>query len=215
MEFKIGRWTFKTKKAALEAVRKVLQATKLNEPLCGEDYEIIRALIDLHPRAIEKLQGGCRAIVVRVNKLDGMPPQRGFWIERDDGTGIDFSIYVPFQSEEQTKKSNIAWAAREAVRKSVQAYKKNYFAVTQNVSCEITGESLSWDDAVVHHSGDWAFSKILSAWIQSRGSDPMLIDGGITKVMVEDDARDFCDFHDARAILQVVHKRINSSLGAG
>jgi hypothetical protein len=213
-EFTIGKQVFRTKGKALEAVQQVLRSSLVGKPLTGSDYILIRALIDLHPVADEKLAGGCKAIVVRINKLPGMPPQRGFWIIHDDGTEIDFSIYVPFKNANQRKVDQLAWAAREAVRSEIEQFKRLQFRQRKTIPCQITGRLVTWDEAHVHHAGEWPFVRILTEWIASRSAPPTIIDLGITKALADEDAVEFLKFHNSRATLQVVHQIENARIGS-
>lgn len=210
-ELKIGRWTFRTRGEARREISKVLQRQPVNVPLIGDDFELIRSLLDL-PGMEEKLVGGVRQIVVRMNKIDGLRPQPGFWVVHDDETSIDFSIYSPFKSRDQKVKDHQSWAAREAVRSTVLAYKTRYFSGNLKAPCEVSGNLISWDEADVHHAGEWSFKRIHSQWLQTLESLPDLIDTGISKLLRPPEAASFVAFHDAKATLQVVEKRTHRRL---
>ncbi len=68
------------------------------------------------------------------------------------------------------------------------------------------------DDAVVDHSGSWPFSRILAEWSIGRGKIELV--GRIGREFARDkDRADFVRFHDERAVLRIIHRRVNSSLG--
>jgi hypothetical protein len=212
-EYKIGERVFRTKTEAIKTVQLVLQSSQIGKALSGSELQLIQDLLVQHPAAEEKLSGGCKAIVTRINKLEGMPAQRGFWIVRDDNTEIDFSIHVPFKSTEvQRKKDQLHWAAREAVRPSVQAFKQKNFQRNKTVQCAISGVAVTWTEAQVHHAPPWPFIRIVTEWLTQKKVTPVVIDLGITKALEDKD--EFIKFHDARAVLQIVHQRENARLGA-
>jgi hypothetical protein len=199
-EITVGGRAFPSKKAALAAVRAVLNNTPLFLFLDGEDLALIRGLLDLHPE--------------REEEIPGMPPTRGFHIVRKDGSTIDFSIYTPFESETRRRLNNIGFAARQAVRDITNSFKSRRFGDSETAPCELTGNALRWDDAVVDHAGEWPFSRILTEWIERRGAEPPLVDRGLYGEFEPDAARDFCEFHNERAKLRLIHKMLNCSIGA-
>lgn len=215
MIFQIGDITFPTKGVALKAVQAVLHGVQIETPLTGEQFTLIRDLLDRHNGSQGKLKYGCSAIVVRVNKIPGMPAQRGFWIIGDKGEATDFSIYVAMRNEEQNFKANHTWAARSAVQASIERYKRGYFRGHGDFApCEVSGRITLWSDAHVHHDGYWSFDRIHKEWIRQRGGHPNLIESGELSItlMSPDDAAEFEAFHNELALLRVVHKAVHHSL---
>lgn len=71
-----------------------------------------------------------------------------------------------------------------------------------------------WDDAHIHHDEPWPFDRIHKEWIGQRGGHPTLVESGEYSIgyMMPEDAAEFAAFHDARAILRVVHKKVHLGL---
>lgn len=212
MQFTIGRFVFASKGAALKAVQKVLNEVPLGVALEGDQFELIRELACMHSQANVKIGIGINAITVQMNKIELLPPKRGFWIHRIDGTSTDFSIYNPFEIEKQRLKNNISWAARHAVRMVINNKKKEYFGNQEVAACQISGRMLSWDDAVVDHYGEWKFEKIISTWFLLNPS-VKLIERNFGHEFLVADAESFLKFHNERAKLRVICKKLNMSLG--
>ena len=86
--FWIGNRRYPTKTAAGDAVRAVLHAHPRGTELAGEEYDLVRDLLDLHPEAQDKIGVGVAGIRIGT-------PQNGphpcFEIVRTNGSTIDFS----------------------------------------------------------------------------------------------------------------------------
>lgn len=84
----IGDWHFETQAQALAYVKKILNSQPLKTPITGVDIDsLLRALLELHPRAVEKMGAGVQHFTVE-------PARHGtrcFYITRVDGTRTDFS----------------------------------------------------------------------------------------------------------------------------
>jgi Protein of unknown function (DUF3223) len=213
----IGGFVFSTKKAAQTEIRRILNDTTPYEPLQGDDHRLIRGLLDLHHDAAIKLAGGCVAIRVQWNKLDGCPPTRGFHVVREDGSTIDFSIYCgPFEPETETKRrwAKITQAARFAVRDRVAEYKSDYFNGADYAPCELTGVTLHWDDAVTDHGATLAIPTNSERLAHGpRRRFPKIVERQFGWELPPVDRAAFIIFHDERARLRVIDKTQNMRLG--
>lgn len=203
--FTIGRRGFPTKGAAEKKVREVLHGATIGQPLVGADFDLIRALVDLHPSAKEKLAGGCVTIEVRLN-----PPykskDRGFWIVHEDGSTIDFSYKIALSGKRHSDDRHLVQACRSAIRAVVSSYKRDRFNGRAMALCEMTGEAMSWDEAIVHHHGEWPFKRIASEWLAQCQVLPRVF-VALLDVVFDDvkEANDFLRFHNDRAQLRLVH----------
>lgn len=82
----LGGTLFLTKKDAASYIKFLLHSTETNQELTGTSLDIVKALLDRHPRAQDKIGTGVASIyVVQRN------PSRCFFVRRTDGTEIDFS----------------------------------------------------------------------------------------------------------------------------
>ena len=217
MMFTIGDRVFPTTAKAREAVRAVLHGVEIETPLTGEDFTLIRALLDMH-RNYEKLAHGCAAIVVRLNRVQrptreaGSWKARGFWVIGDDGVETSFSYMDPFKTDAQSVKADQSWAARYAVEPSIEWCRDDHYRCAELAPCQISGIMTKYEDARVHHDEPWPFDRIHREWISQRGGYPELVKPGRSWMMKPDDAADFKAFHDARAILKVVDKNVHFNL---
>jgi hypothetical protein len=173
----------------------------------------------MHPRRGEKIQGGVAAIVVKINRVPGQPDQRGFCVVHDDGSRIDFGAYKCFEKSEPQENfkryfNELSDAGRFAIRLVTAAIKQRAFD-NPPVFCAVSGIELTWREAAVDHAPPWQFKKIVTAWYKLQPSPPVLIDRQVYREFAENDAKSFCEFHDARAILRIVHHKENSRLGSG
>jgi hypothetical protein len=212
-KYAIGRWTFRTKKERSRKISETLQGQPIGVPLTDDDLEFVLAIFDLHPGKIEKLAGRViKSIVVRRNDYEGHT-ERCFYIVRDDGSEIDFSAYVPFWTQSQRLRHNLVSAARRAIHPTRARYKESHFAGEDTAICEVSGRTITWDEADVHHDGDWSFDRILIEWMKTLDRPPDVIDvAGIIRELSPADAKDFIAFHDARATLLVVDRRVHHKL---
>jgi hypothetical protein len=220
--FDIGPYPFDNKTAARNAIRLVLNEAPIGQPLEGDKFLLIyHAIKSLHPDAAEKLARGCEAIVVRINHIDGCKPSRGFWIIGHDGTETDFSLYTLFLTEAQNQQRSQSCAARRAVEPTLRLYKDRWFADRFQVPCQISNRLMTWEQADVHHDGEWPFDRIFKAFIAQRGDvyPPLIevkasneVESVRIKIWTEADAANFRQFHDARASLLIVHRDVHQHL---
>lgn len=209
-KFSIGPFEFPTKVAARAACRALLYSSPAGGYLSGEHLRLAKAILEDHPRADEKLSGGCKAIRVVLNKIPGQSDiQRGLTVVHDDNSTTEFSVYVLFHTD---RWGGIKEACRESVKPSTAPVKHRAFASGKPVYCAQTGVLLTWETARVDHDAPWPFRRIFKEWMDGRAwKRPKLVDHGTYRLLAPPDLEDFREFHDARAKLRVVHYIPNSS----
>lgn len=85
----IGNWHFETQGEAVAFIQKILNKQQLMTPIPGVDSNsFLRSLVQLHPRAAEKIGVGIQHFTVEPAKGG----TRCFYITRIDGTRTDFSF---------------------------------------------------------------------------------------------------------------------------
>lgn len=179
--------------------------------LLHEDEAFIGDLLLRHPSADRKVGCGVAAIWVRRNGAFG----NGFYIERTDGTLIDFSYKQcirPF-----THASKAKFAFRRAIDDQVLALKKAVFLTNSLITCPVTGESITWETAHVDHEPPLTFAALLAEFCTLRGIDLDAIDlfepkSGIGKLLPPIIEEDWACWHRERAHLRVISAEANMNL---
>lgn len=208
--FRFGEHSFTTKKAATEAIRKVLYAYNPGESLKEEDASFMANVLEHHPEAAMKIGCGVRSFQVENNH-----PTRGFWITRTDGTRTDFSFLsclTPPTPEMDARK-----AFRTEVRDQLVAFKANAFSSSAQLACAVTGVLLTSDRCHVDHY-EPTFLELTEQFLASRGVaivdvqvEPTLDGSTETKLLDRELAKAWAEFH-TRAKLRIVSAHANLSL---
>ena len=174
---------------------------------------MLRSLLDMHHDREAKLAGGVKAIVAREHHQPFQGRQRCFYIVHDDDSETSFTVSNPgaYSSRLYDKDAAMGRALRDYMQPVMSAYKNANF----NGVCELTGQKLSWNDAVVDHSGEWPFSRIVREWIAvTRADKSFAIDTNIGLQMKPKWGEHFHRFHDERARLRIISRSENSKIGA-
>lgn len=210
--FCVGRRIFPRKSDAVDAVKAVLNGATLNRPLAGDDRELVQALLLMHPRADLKAAAGVAGIVVRQITYRPGIIQRCFHVIHPDGSETDFSYRQCFGMA--PRDGGIAEAARYVVWPDIIAYKSARFGSAETIPCDVTGSLVLFAEADVDHAPPWPFSRILREFLAIEGR-PDLRDEGVRMVFADEGVGErFKRFHDERAVLRVVYRPVNMSMGA-
>ena len=215
-KYYIGGLEFSSKAAIKSRVQGILKSYAPGTRLAGGDKILMFDLLHSHPNHDQKVGCGVAEIFVRT-----FPPYntKGFYLERLDGTGTDFSYNQCLQPA--TQRADFVAACRVAVAPAILAFKQEQFRQSPTHLCPISGESLTWDNVHVDHAPPLFFSEIVRQFIKEydisickikiggRGRD------GETTVYFEDAhiAKQFVAFHDERAALRLLSPRANIELG--
>lgn len=179
--------------------------------LLGDDAAFMGDLLLRHPSAERKIGCGVAALWVRRNGAFG----NGFYVERTDGTLVDFSYKQcirPF-----THASKAKFAFRRAIDDQVLAVKKAVFDDGALITCPITGEPIVWETAHVDHEPPTTFAALLADYCALRGIDLDSLElyeprSGIGKLLPPAIERDWSDWHRAHARLRVISAEANMNL---
>jgi hypothetical protein len=213
--FVLGGVAFPTKEGVVLHCRRILTDAGLGDPLT-EHHAFLSDLIARHPAFTEKVGAGILGFEVREHLWRGKIRQRGFYVVRQDGSSADFSFYECLKDERQRSRGSIREACREAVAADCASFKGRSFNGSRFADCALSGQRIHWDQAHVDHAPPWPFSKIVDAWLERIGREPEVVntDDMTTRFADPADSAGFLSFHDERAALRIVEKRLNMSRGA-
>lgn len=212
LTYEIAGHTFETQKDLVAHVQAILRRYSAPARLEGDDAAVMGDLLLRHPRAEEKIGVGVAAIWIRRN-LGGFG--NGFFVERNDGTSVDFSYKQCIRP--QTNASKAKFAFRRAIDTQVIAVKRDTFGPYDVLTCPITGEPMSWDTAHVDHEPPLTFAALLAEYCELRGVDLDTLElfeprSGIGKILPIAIEQDWAAWHEARAKLRVISAEANIKL---
>ncbi len=160
--FQVGHWTFPSKKALLARLQQCLHSHPEGEPLEGENGQLLRALLDRHPSADEKLKEGCAYLTVGRDSFGG----RNFRIVRPDGTQEPFAFRKTVIS--CNPKTEYRQRTKRAFRQEVTAQTQQVKADAVGSLCPVSGLPLEWAVTDVDHVGE-EFTPLLNRFLRQQG----------------------------------------------
>lgn len=211
ISYTIAGRAFDTQKDLAAYVSALLRRYRPPVRLSGDDGAFMADLALRHPSAEIKIGCGCAAIWVRRNGAFGT----GFYIERTDGTFVDFSYKQcirPF-----THASKAKFAFRRAIDDQVIAVKRAAFGAADAIRCAETGEPITWETAHVDHEPPLTFAVLLAEYTRLRAIDLNTIElyepkGGIGKLLPPYMEADWAEWHRQHARLRVISAEANLRL---
>ena len=210
-EYRLGNEVFVRKEDIAARAKKLKNSTPAGTALSGSDLVFIRALLDWHPRAEEKIGPGIFSISVGPNLL-GEPH---FILRRLDGTTESFSYRKCVQWP--SRRTEVSSAFREAVCEQTVAAKLQAFGHRlATIACPFTGRVVSFDEADVDHIPPDTFVALFNRFLRERGLtvEAVQLDdyrGEHIGRVIADDAlrRAWQDYHRAHAKLRVISAEAN------
>lgn len=161
--FWIGQRKYQRKGEAEETVRKLLHGHKVGYELEGEEFDLIRDLLDMHHEAADKIGSGVKGIRIA-------PPLIGKWngfeVIRTDGTSIDFSYKTCF------KAPSLRSQVHNVMRAEVNDLTSRYFdarLAAGRFTSDLSGVALRQDDTAVSHFQGPSFAEIADRFAESEG----------------------------------------------
>jgi hypothetical protein len=158
----VGKFTFKTKSKATEKTKEILNSATFGIPLTGESHEFMVGLIALHPRAADKIGCGIDNFTVNRNYMGG----RGFYLNRMDGSTIDFSYPACISGKEESVQVIAKVVLRKAIEFQNWALRDSELSKGK-VMCPYTGETITRDNYHVDHY-DPKFKDLVSMWLTTN-----------------------------------------------
>lgn len=137
--------------------------------MSNEDGLDVAALLERHTEYVAKV--GCS-----VSHFQVMMTEHGtqcFRIIRTDGSGTDFSYPHCISQRPPSRKQEVAQAFRRVVRFDLYKARDDFFATHGGadglVSCAVTGERISRDEAHMDHRPPMTFEVIVTTFLCGRG----------------------------------------------
>lgn len=215
MEIAIGAHRFDSKAAAKNFVRSIVNAYADDERIYDREHDaFLRALIQLHPEASEKIGVGVSYFTIKHDDKTGKT--RHFLITRLDHSTADFSWHCCIDGRDWRKET--LQTLRDAVADQVIAFRNSVFDAG-NVKCAITNKPLSVENADIDHEPPLTFIRLVEEWLASREiqlTDVKLGPSRDLQVIYEfadpELRKSWQDFHHQRAVLRTLSKFANRSL---
>lgn len=146
-ELRVGPYLFKTKKAARDECKRVLNAYPLGATVEGQDAQFLLGVLERHGKAETKI--GCGVASFQVD--DGGFKSRCFWVTRLDGSRTEFSYRWCFEKPPDGLQ-RARFAFRCEIQEQVMSFKTQAFEGRRLVPCDVTGQMLDWARAHVDHN---------------------------------------------------------------
>lgn len=161
----VGTREFRTAGEAIKFVQDMVARYPDEEWLSEQDAAFVSDLLELHPRADEKIGvGGIQGFLASTNPEH--PNTRTIYGVRSDGSRFDFSWRKCINGEE--REDIHRKALRRAIVEQTIAFKKEQFSTGQPVSCSITGQSLEWNTCHVDHVAPYTLDRLIDDWLASE-----------------------------------------------
>ncbi len=211
---------FTFQKDALHFFKIMLNRVRSNQTITGGDHDMLLALIERHPEAVQKIGKG-------VKRFFKSPTDMGtscFWIERIDGTKTDFSYITAVKAKGKSLYQEFTEACRNSVGPDLTNSKQEFFKEhgdkNGQVTCEITHQKVAIYESHLDHKSPLTFQVIVSLFISANNisiSKEMLsasTDGQFQTELLDQNIKDkFIKYHHNVADLRVIADYKNLSLG--
>lgn len=215
----LGRFTFRSKKAANDSLRAVRDAHPDYQPILGDDeVDLLLGVVAAHPQMAEKVGVGIASFFVATSPDY---PTRCFYLIRTDGSKTDFSWKETLSPTKPVQR--LRMCCRNAVDYQKTAHKDIAWPSSESGMrvCPITGESFDRGSAHVDHQSPDTFVKLVDDWLAinhlSIEDIPIHHVGDMRSVDTFLDPRQrdvWRSFHSDRAILRMVSASGNLRQGA-
>jgi hypothetical protein len=159
----VGSACFRTKGEAKQFVRELIGRYSDGEEIHGLDEVFLRDLLEMHPRADEKIGCGIAQFVVRLDpvwKRTKYPAVR-----RLDSTEVDWSWHKCLDGENSPEQA-VFIALRRAVRWQIIEFKRT--ALLEGPRCPFRGIALDINNSHVDHAPPWTFLSLARTWTAHR-----------------------------------------------
>lgn len=198
---------FSSKAAMVRFCKNVLGEYAPGEVLRGADREAVIELINLHPKAKDKIGCGIKDILIKTDPI--WKRNKQFWIVRTDGTMIDFSYHKCVHGEPSTLDTFRA-ACRTAVANDIFKFKLAELAKSPN--CPFKNMPLDMDNSHVDHVMPRSFNVLVNCFIQKYNIQVENIEicGSVNRQFKDRQIADkFLNFHRKHAKLELVSAAAN------
>jgi len=201
--FSIGPLWFKTKKAAMAEVRRVLHSATIDAPLTADDLQLISTLYELHPRR----EGNPVIFRVGINKYHGAQT-RGFHAVHADGSHTAFS-YIPCLNPTADEPS-VLKVLRASIIPSQREILRRYYGNVVFRPCSTCKTPVQYQHAHVHHINP-KFRDIADTFIGLIGMPQVRTSDQLGDEFCEPELRHrWIKFHDSVAQRVILCARCNA-----
>lgn len=163
----LGRFTFRSKVAAIAALRATRNAYDDNVPILDDDaVDLLLGVVAAHPQVTQKVGAGITGFFVAKSPDY---PTRCFYLQRSDGSVTDFSWNEAISPA--TPINRLRMACRNAIEDQKTAFKEATWPhadVAPRV-CPITGEQFNRGEAHVDHQPPQTIKTLVEAWLAAKG----------------------------------------------
>src|SRR5260370_13325353 len=211
MRLQIGQQVFPNKKEAIKYIQELQSKYKNGERIEGSDESFLRDLLNLHPRASDKIGKGVSHFSIGPNGF-WKGKTRHFKVHRIDGTATDFSFLKCVNGINPD--DEVLHAMRTAVVDQILEFRDKQFQAG-TVKCPFNGEVLVPNGGHVDHIAPDTFEALVFRWFsQERLEIPAILitpsqDNQVTREMIDQQQRSsWQHFHRMNA-----HLRLTSKLG--
>ena len=201
---------YRTKKAALEVCREILNSYQPGETVSDGHREILLDLFGYHTEWESKCGCGVQSIQVERNIFTS-----GFWIIRVDGSRTDIS-YIKSLSP-PSHESQVRAGFRSAIIQQILDFRAAAFSKSETIQCAVTGDLIQRENSHADHQV--TFKQLVDDFMANRGLHMEQIeilptkDGKLlTRLMDEKLVADWAEYHKKHAVLRMVKASVNLGL---
>ena len=204
---------FKSKTAAGDYIRSIVDRYRDNQSIIGEDFEFLSELVLMHEESQQKIGCGISEIFI-THEAEYGGQNRHFNIRRIDGTTTDFSWKKCLEANNPSK--DIYNALRQAIKDQIIKFKElSSYIGTQ---CPLSGEILTTSNCHVDHIKPDSFLNLVNEFLAHKKininyikiSDPS--DNQLVAELVDEQFKiEWQNFHRSKCKLRVISKTANLS----
>lgn len=197
-----------THKEIIAECRRILNKTAPKAAVNPQEFSFLVSVFSNVPYWKDKTLG---LEIVNIHKNTGSYGTYCFWLERSDGTMVDFSFSKMFN---RSKHADIIAALRNTIDPIILEMRENFTPFTYK-GITVTNPT----DAVVHHE-DLTFQELTKVWIEQHGGEDNIYKKvkrtsvGDTVLYLADKVleNDFISFHNSNTHLVWLPKSIHQDL---
>lgn len=209
----IGHQRFPSKVKAEEACKAILYRYEIGEIVARrEDHDFLCAVLQLHPRAREKIGAGIVRFEIRRNPQ--YPSRRSIYLVRTDGSETEFGYNKCLNPP--TLEKEVTAALRHTIGEQIIEFVRRVFGSGQPVRCAATGVEIhDPTDAHVDHAPP-TFLDLVETFVAAHGGWSSFTlsraDGQVGARLTDPAlASEWAAYHRQRAKIQVVTIKANLS----
>jgi hypothetical protein len=213
--YQINNKSFKSKRAAENQARKILNINELDSRLNIEESSFTFDYFKLFHKYWDNKKGAGIDYILRKRSPNNWN-NRNFWIYRLDGSNTDISFIIG-RIGKRNFRYEFNLSMRVVINPQIQEFKAKTFANNIKLKCEVSGDSIELKNCHVDHYTP-SFKELVDSFIEFNNLElkadlfPEDIDGQTIHSITNDDlSNSFYDYHKANANLRVLSAKANLS----